>query len=261
MDDAAGPAVRRPGPGGVPVLAPPLVGPALLDQLWTDLVFLHWPVEPASVARFFPPGTRPDELDGVTYVGLVPFRMREAGPGRDHPVPFFGSFLEVNVRLYSVDDEGRHGVLFRTLDADRAAVVLGARFGMRLPYTYASITADPPVIGPGSSLPEGQRRRYTVIRRLPLPRVTTEIAVQVGPPVEPTPEEVFLTARWGLHFAFGRRTVWIPNEHESWPLHGAELVDLRDELVAAAGVVPSGPMLRPLWTPGVHTYFGRPVLL
>src|SRR5438067_1050221 len=101
-------------------LAPVLAGPVLTAQHWDNLTFLHWPVEPAAVAHLFPAGTRPDVIDGVTYVALVPFVMGAAGPGRV-PVPYFGRFCETNVRLYSVDDEDRHGIVFVTLEASRLA--------------------------------------------------------------------------------------------------------------------------------------------
>ena len=84
-----------------------------------------------------PPGVRPDTLDGVTYVGLIPFRMVGAGIARGPGVPWFGSFLETNVRLYSVDDTGRRGIVFLSLDAERAAVVLGARAVFGLPYRWS----------------------------------------------------------------------------------------------------------------------------
>ena len=66
-------------------------------------------------------------IDGVTYVALVPFRMVGAGLGTGPGVPWLGTFLETNVRFYSVDDEGRRGVVFASLDASRLAVVLGAQ--------------------------------------------------------------------------------------------------------------------------------------
>lgn len=78
--------------------------------------------------------------------------------------------------------------------------------------------------------------------------------------IEPTDLEVFLTARWGLHSAAAGQTWWTPNEHEPWPLHTAELLDLDQDLVARAGFAVEGmPSLRPLFSPGVHTTFGLPV--
>ena len=50
------------------------------------------------------------------------------------PLPYFGTFAETNVRLYSVDAAGRHGVLFRSLETTRLAVGGGdaARHGCAL---------------------------------------------------------------------------------------------------------------------------------
>ncbi|MEO6958115.1 MAG: DUF2071 domain-containing protein, partial [Antricoccus sp.] len=53
---------------GAPVVAPTLRGPALSAQRWADLTFLHWPIRPELVAPFFPAGSRPDVIDGFTYV-------------------------------------------------------------------------------------------------------------------------------------------------------------------------------------------------
>lgn len=255
------PGLRRTHDGvvTVPAVAPPLERPVIFDQLWCDLAYLHWPVDPADVARFMPRGTRPDVVDGVTYVSLVPFRMRKAGPFRGLPVPWLGSFLEVNVRLYSVDDAGRHGVVFRSLDCDRAAVAAAA-WAIRVPYAFSRIeAADYPATDdePFPALPPGTRRWWTVRRHRG--RASSRIAIRVGEPVEPTELEVFLSARWGMHSSFAGRTLWTPNEHGTWPLYAAELEELDDGLVAAAGIRPVGEMLRPLWSPGVHSLFGLPV--
>lgn len=236
----------------VPLQAPPLARPVIFDQLWTDLAFLHWAVDPAAVAPLLPPGTRPDCLDGATYVGLIPFRMRRAGPFTHLPVPYFGDFLETNVRLYSVDDAGRHGVVFRSLESSRLAVALFARLGLRLPYTWARMAGDV----------DGPLRRYRSRRRWPRPEHRTSIELRIGAPTSATELDDFLTARWGLHAAYGRRTIWIPNRHEAWPLYDAQLLRLDDELLDAAGVRVSGPpTTRVLWSPGVHSYFGRPTVL
>ena len=63
-------------------VAPAVTGPVLMNQDWRDLTYLHWAVEPELVADRMPPGVRPDELDGLTYVGLVLFRMVDAGFAR-----------------------------------------------------------------------------------------------------------------------------------------------------------------------------------
>ncbi len=230
------------------VHAPELPRPVTFDQFWADLTFVHWPVDPDSVAGFFPPGTRPDVIDGATYVGLVPFVMRNLRLGSAVRLPYFGTFAETNVRLYSVDDAGRHGVLFRSLETERLAAVAASRAAVGIPYTWAKmrVTRD------------GAGIRYRSVRRWPQRGLRSEVTVRIGAPVEPTPLEVWLTSRWGAHTRKAGHTWWLPNEHATWPLHSAEIDGLADELVAAAGVATAGPQLRPLYSPGVHARFGRP---
>ena len=53
----------------------------------------------------------------------APVAPASVGPA----APWAGTFLETNVRLYSVDATGRRGVVFLSLDADRAVAVAAAR--------------------------------------------------------------------------------------------------------------------------------------
>jgi uncharacterized protein YqjF (DUF2071 family) len=230
---------------GVPAVAPTVHRPVIFDQRWCDLTFLHWPVDPAAVRRFFPPGTRPDVVDGVTYVGLVPFSMRRARLGTRLPVPYLGSFAETNVRLYSVDAAGRHGVVFRTLDCSRLAVTVAAR-AVGVPYVWSRVAVSR----------TGESLRYVTGRRRGA--VTSTVEITPGEAVEPTDLEIFLTARWGMHAATAGVSYWVPNHHGTWPLREATLRHLDDDLVTAAGIEPVGPMLRPLFTTGVHARFGLP---
>lgn len=236
----------------VSAIAPPLSGSALFDQDWRSVFFLHWAVDPSDVAHLMPRGVRPDEYNGATYVGLVPFRMVAAGLGRRHPTPYLGTFLECNVRLYSVDDEGRHGVVFRSLEATRWFTAMSARWGYRLPYTWARMHVKQ----------RGDRWWWRSDRRYPRGGGSMSLIADVGKQVEPTPLEIFYTARWGLHSTLAGRTVWTPNEHEPWPLRSARIVELREDLVERAGVcVQGGPTERVLYSAGVHTTFGLPVVV
>jgi uncharacterized protein YqjF (DUF2071 family) len=231
------------------VTAPPLAGPRIFGQQWRDLAFVHWSVAPELVARFMPAGVRPDVLDGRTYVGLIPFHMRKAGIA-DRATPYLGDFAETNVRLYSVDDQGRHGVVFLSLEATRLFTALAARFGYRLPYTWAHMR-----IGR-----RGTQMRYLSRRRWPDRGLSSAVTVDIGERItRPSDLEHFLTARWGLHATLAGRTVWHPNWHAPWDLRRATLIDLQDDLVAAAGIDIAGPPDVPvMWSGGVHTVFGPP---
>jgi uncharacterized protein YqjF (DUF2071 family) len=232
---------------------PLLPGRAVLDQQWTDLAFLHWRVDPGRVAPLLPAGTRPDLYDGSTWVGLIPFRMRGAGFGEGRPLPYLGSFAEMNVRLYAVDAQGRRGVVFGSLECERLAFVLGARLALGLNYAWSRMRVQ-------------QRTdvfTYSSRRRWPGPRgARSRVVVRVSPEVvRADPLADFLTARWALHTRAWGAMRYLPNTHPRWPLQRAELLELDDELLAAAGLpaLAATPPDSVLFSRGVRTQFGLPV--
>ena len=230
--------------------APGYTGPTMMTQRWCDVAFLHWAVDPAEVAPLLPPGVRPDVRDGVTWVGLVPFRMVGAGVLRGPSIPWLGTFPETNVRLYTVDDRGVRGIVFRSLDATRLAVVAGARAAFGLPYRWATMRIDD---GPdrGSVVYETSRPHPSRVR------------LRVGEPIASGPLEEFLTARWGLHERHLGVDWYVPNVHEPWPLHRAELLELDDTLLARAGFpgLAGRPPDHVAASPGVSVRFGLPAAL
>lgn len=244
----AGEPDEPPGLEGFALTPPPLAGQVTFDQHWHDLTFIHWPVRPERVEPMYPPGSRPDVFaDGMTYVGLIPFAMRSTKVVGALPLPYFGSFLETNVRLYSIDDAGHRGVLFVSLETARLAVVPVTRTGLGVPYTWARMRLRR----------HGERIRYDSVRRWPRRGLRSHIEIAVGDVVEPTPLETWLTARWGAHTRHAGRTWWVPNEHGPWVFRAADVVGLDSELVEAGGVRPAGDRLRALYSCGVRTRFGR----
>lgn len=74
----------------------------------------NYAVDPALLRPFLPAGTRLDLFEGKAYVSLVGFLFQKTRLF-GIPVPFFGSFEEVNLRFYVVGEEDgmqRRGVVF-----------------------------------------------------------------------------------------------------------------------------------------------------
>lgn len=223
----------------------------VLTQSWLDVSMVHWEADPEVVQRLIPAGTRPDGLDGRTYVGLIGFRMHRLGLGPGPGLPYLGSFLETNVRLYTVDRQGRRGVFFCTLDASRLLPVIGGQVGARVNYVWARMRFGR----------RGDEIAYQTRRRWPDRTAHSRMRVRVGPAIaEPSELEQFLTARWGLHTSWYGHPTYLPNVHEPWPLHRAELValqeDSRDGLVARAGFDARPAPVSVLYSPGVAVRFG-----
>lgn len=65
-----------------------------------------------------------------------------------------------------------------------------------------------------------------------------------------------------MHVPWRGRTMHLPDDHPPWPLHRAELLDLDDELIAAAGLPQvRGAPVSVLYSPSVPVRFGAPVVV
>ncbi|GAA4371858.1 YqjF family protein [Paeniglutamicibacter cryotolerans] len=217
-------------PDAMDTHAPPLGGPAILRQRWSDVTFLHWRVEPGLVDPYMPAGCSPDVVDGSAWVGLIAFQMSKSSFFGSPSIPWLGDFPEVNVRLYSIDENGRRGVVFLSLEASHLIPVLIARAAFGLNYRWASMKLE---------TAEGTVSYRT--KRHGQPDAASHIIVRahhdsaVNAALEADPIATFLTARWGFHENHFGRTIYCRNQHEPWPLQHAELVHLKDGLLAAAG--------------------------
>ncbi len=217
------------------------------------MAFVHWRVPAERVAPLLPRGVVPDIEDGSAWVGLIAFELGDARVGPFTLGARWGSFTEVNVRLYGVDEQGRRGVVFRSLEASSLPAVLAARGLFSLPYIWARTAQRP---RPGGW--EYTSRRVRPAFSKPGPGFRLAVTVDSTRTVD---DEVslFLTARWALFQGRLGRTQWLPNEHEPWVLHPAEMTFLRDDLLAAAGLpgIADGPPDSVLFSPGVNAKFGR----
>jgi len=110
-------------------------------QRWSDLLFLHWTVDPSVVQATLPPGLVVDTHAGNAYVGIIPFAMGRVRPVLLPPVPWLSWFLELNVRTYVRDAHGTPGVWFYSLDCDQPVAVEIARRFFHLPYQHARMQA------------------------------------------------------------------------------------------------------------------------
>lgn len=113
--------------------------PTVMYQRWEELLFLHWPVEPQIVAKVLPPGLGVDTYKGKAWLGVVPFSMRGVRPRFLPAVPGLSSFPELNLRTYVVDELGRPGVWFYSLDTPKHLPNWIARTFFHLNYRFARI--------------------------------------------------------------------------------------------------------------------------
>jgi uncharacterized protein YqjF (DUF2071 family) len=215
-------------------------------QRWRTLAFLHWEMPVAAVAAVLPPGLEVDTFEGRTYVGVVPFTMRDVSPGWSPSVPGISNFHELNVRLYVVSAAtGEPGVWFCSLDAASSIAVVAARTGWHLPYHRAAM-----VLGE-----QGREITYTNRRRWPAPTpAELELRYRIGDALgeaQPGTFEHFLAERYLLFARRGTELLRGQVHHRPYPLHRAEVLELRESMVVAAGLPAPEGAPHVLFSPGV----------
>ncbi len=85
-----------------------------LSARWEHLIMANYAVDPQVLQPYLPYGVELDLYDGVAYVSLVGFMFRNTRLF-GVPIPFMGTFEEVNLRFYVKRTEGsqvKRGVVF-----------------------------------------------------------------------------------------------------------------------------------------------------
>lgn len=224
------PTLLRPTAEALTADPPPWTHRTVLRQRWSELAYFHWRYEPRVVQRLLPDGVHVDTFDGSAWVGLIPFEMRDVQLASTPPVPWLGSFIEVNVRTYVTDASGRRAVWFFSLDVPRAAIVAVARTVFSLPYCWARADHDI----------DGETHRYRVRRRWPRGSPTrAEMTFRVAdrlPDGDVTDLDHFLCARWALVTTRQDEVLYGRVHHPQWSLHAIDGVSIDQNLVQAAGL-------------------------
>lgn len=210
----------------------------VMYQRWRTLLFLHWEVPAAELARLLPPGLTLDTFEGRAFVGLVPFTMQGVRPALLPPFPPLSNFHETNVRTY-VHHEGKNpGVWFFSLDAANRMAVKLARSWFRLPYHFDTMALKR----------EGPWISYRSERHWPAP-VPARCEVRCMPGAEASPStpgtlQHFLVERYFLYTVHGG-ALWRGQVHHApYPVRGAQVEGLDESLLAAAGIArpPGAPL-------------------
>lgn len=224
---------------------PPMFGRVVLRQEWAELAYFHWRYDPATVQRLLPAGLTVDTFDGSAWVGLIPFEMRHVQVGPTPPVPWLGSFIEINVRTYVVDSTGRRAVWFFSLDVPRSMIVAVARSVFALPYCWASATHDH----------VADRHCYQMARRWPdRSGVLAKMSFAAAEPIKDDAVdnlEHFLTARWALVTQRRKQLLFGEVRHPRWPLHRVEEINIEQNVIEAAGLPSPVGTPHALFSPGV----------
>jgi uncharacterized protein YqjF (DUF2071 family) len=85
-----------------------------LTAKWQNLIMANYEIDPLLLKPYLPKGVEIDYFEGKAYISLVGFLFKHTAIF-NIPIPFMGTFEEVNLRFYvvrKVGNELRRGVVF-----------------------------------------------------------------------------------------------------------------------------------------------------
>ena len=207
-------------------------------QRWRSLLFMHWPAPIDVMRKLVPDELELDLWQGTMWVGVVPFLMEGVRPWWC-PQSLAFAFPETNVRTYVVH-KGRPGVYFLSLEATSWLAVRAARIGWSLPYFHANISVEGLGDDGGKTAADERpivryetRRRGAGTRHFVRYRVGRELGA-----CEPGTLEHFLLERYLLFVQRRGQILCGQVYHTPYPAREAEVLEVEDQLVAAAGLPP-----------------------
>ncbi len=85
-----------------------------LKANWENIIMANYEIDPEILTPFLPKGVSLDLYNGKAYISLVGFMFKKTKLFHV-PIPFFGTFEEINLRFYVLRKEGavtKRGVVF-----------------------------------------------------------------------------------------------------------------------------------------------------
>ncbi|QKS15877.1 DUF2071 domain-containing protein [Curtobacterium sp. Csp2] len=229
--------------------AVPLLHRPVTVHAWEDIVFAHWRRDPDELAGLVPRGTRPDVVDGSAWVGLTAYVFRETSVPPFPPSGRLGSMTEVTIEVLTVDDHGRRGAAYRTVDTANVPAIVAAHALLGVPYTFAHARArrrGDTIAHHSVRHPSRARHPVRWVRQLrtagggrpggtPRPRLDATVRVVAGEPVQ-DPLAAELTTRAGIHARHLAQTLFWQRQHPPLAIRSARLERLDGDLPAAVGL-------------------------
>ncbi len=186
---------------------------------WRDVLFVSYPVDPATVEPHLPDQLSVDTFEGDAYLSVVPLVIENIRP-EGLPAALGVTTPELNLRTYvtceePAADRETPGVYFFSLDADDLLGTIGGRLFNHLPYYYADIDYEP-----------GSPTRFVSRRHTPGTRSARFRGVYEpeGDTFEADPGSLqhFITERYRYFTEAQDGTIrYAAIEHEPWPLQSA----------------------------------------
>jgi len=196
-------------------------------QTWTNVLFLHWPIDALELKKHLPDGVAIDRWGGAAWITLTPLQIYNVRLPYTPPIPYLSELNELNLRTY-VSMDGVPGVWFFSLDANHLLAVLAANALFSLPYFYSDIDVD---------RQENGAMNFTSVRRSHKRSLKARWSSDGAyAPAEIDSAEHFLVERYCLYTESSGNLYRARIHHHPWQLSPISDLDLKTDLLDDFGL-------------------------
>ncbi|TGM05469.1 YqjF family protein [Leptospira jelokensis] len=177
-------------------------------QEWNEAIFFHYQVDPNSLRSLVPRHLELDQFGGEHWISVVAFTMDKVHPRFTFPIQIVSTFHEVNLRTY-VKKDGKSGVYFLSIEAEKWIPTQIARIASGLPYQHSKIHRT--------------KNSYQINGK----RCRIDLDFQVTLPIKyPKAKELWLTERYSLYRGKDSQERAMDVHHKPWELFQVEISKL-----------------------------------
>lgn len=182
-------------------------------QEWNNAIFLHWKVDYNQLKPLVPETFNLDNFNGDYYISIVAFTMEKIRPKSLPSVGFLSNFHEVNVRTY-VENDGKKGVYFINIEAEKLLACFIAKQLSGLPYQKASM----------------KRNKNQFYSQLDAKNFKLNINFEVEPKSNEKSElDLWLTERYCLYLDTKHGNYRYDIHHKEWVIDDLKLRNLESQ--------------------------------
>ncbi len=178
----------------------------MISQHWSDVLFLHYEVDPKALQEKVPYPI--DLFERKAVVSIVPFVMSRIRFPFLPAIPGFSKLYELNLRTY-VRVNNKPAVYFFTLDSNHLPGVLVARFGFSLPYRW-------------------KQMQLSYNESYDFQSQSLQLSAKIEDAKDSNDFNSWSTERYALVTKFFGRDLWGVVEHDRWVLQKAHIQNISD---------------------------------
>ncbi|MFC5558198.1 YqjF family protein [Ureibacillus thermophilus] len=195
--------------------------PWMMKQIWSDILFLHYPVKKEKIEILLPPKIQLDTYEGQAWITIVPYVIKSIGVRGLPFIPLGRGIPGINVRTYVKMGE-KPGIYFLKLALPQKLTAMMAKYLFHLPYISMDLSFE-----------KTEKMIQFESKTNPLPFTCQYRVLPASSPIKKETLEEWLLERYCFYTTNTKgKVIRCDIIHEPWFIHKVELVGIENGILS-----------------------------